>query len=99
MVANGQRRVPWAVSVFLAPTLIALRWASPKQSAALSSDRVDATCLHHASYWRVRHRDLWGGAAASFALLHGAGNSILTITRGTLLLAIFGPENYAYGLD
>jgi hypothetical protein len=36
-----------------------------------------------------------GGAAAAFALLHGAGNGILTIARGTLPLAIFGPENYA----
>ena len=37
-----------------------------------------------------------GGVAAMFALLHGAGNGILTIARGTLPLAIFGPENYAY---
>lgn len=39
-----------------------------------------------------------GGAAAPFALLHGAGNGILTIARGTPPLAIFGPENYAYRL-
>ena len=39
-----------------------------------------------------------GGAAVAFALLHGAGNGILTIARGTLPLAIFGPENYAYRL-
>jgi predicted MFS family arabinose efflux permease len=39
-----------------------------------------------------------GGAAAAFALLHGVGNGILTIARGTLPLAIFGPENYAYRL-
>jgi predicted MFS family arabinose efflux permease len=39
-----------------------------------------------------------GGAVAAFALLHGAGNGILTIARGTLPLAIFGPENYAYRL-
>ena len=39
-----------------------------------------------------------GGAAAAFALMHGAGNGILTIARGTLVLAIFGPENYAYRL-
>lgn len=39
-----------------------------------------------------------GGAAAAFALLHGAGNGILTIVRGTLPLAIFGPKNYAYRL-
>lgn len=39
-----------------------------------------------------------GGAAGVFALLHGAGNGILTIARGTLPLAIFGPENYGYRL-
>lgn len=32
------------------------------------------------------------------ALLHGAGNGLLTIARGTLPLAIFGPENYGYRL-
>jgi predicted MFS family arabinose efflux permease len=39
-----------------------------------------------------------GGAAAAFALLHGAGNGILTIARGTLPLAVFGPDNYGYRL-
>jgi MFS family permease len=40
-----------------------------------------------------------GGAAASvFAIFHGTGNGILTIARGTLPLAIFGPQNYAYRL-
>ena len=33
-----------------------------------------------------------------FALLHGAGNGILTIARGTVPLAVFGPENYGYRL-
>jgi MFS family permease len=33
-------------------------------------------------------------AAAAFALLHGAGNGLLTIARGTVPLALFGPENY-----
>jgi MFS family permease len=42
---------------------------------------------------------LAGGAAASaFAIFHGAGNGILTISRGTLPLAIFGPQNYGYRL-
>ena len=39
-----------------------------------------------------------GGAASVFALFHGVGNGILTIARGTLPLAIFGPENYGYRL-
>jgi predicted MFS family arabinose efflux permease len=32
--------------------------------------------------------------AAAFALLHGAGNGILTIAKGTLPLALFGPQGY-----
>jgi hypothetical protein len=32
--------------------------------------------------------------AAVFALLHGAGNGILTIAKGTLPLAIFGSQGY-----
>ena len=33
-----------------------------------------------------------------FTLLHGAGNGVLTIARGTVPLAVFGPENYGYRL-
>src|ERR1700684_4593041 len=39
-----------------------------------------------------------GAAAGAFAIFHGAGNGILTIARGTLPLAIFGPQNYGYRL-
>jgi MFS family permease len=42
---------------------------------------------------------LTGGAATSvFAVFHGAGNGVITIARGTLPLAIFGPQNYGYRL-
>lgn len=33
-------------------------------------------------------------AAAPFAILYGAGNGLFTIVRGTLPLAMFGPEGY-----
>jgi MFS family permease len=33
-------------------------------------------------------------AAYLFTLLHGAGNGVMTIAKGTLPLAIFGPEGY-----
>jgi predicted MFS family arabinose efflux permease len=33
-------------------------------------------------------------AAAVFGVLHGAGNGILTIAKGTLPLVIFGPQGY-----
>jgi MFS family permease len=39
-----------------------------------------------------------GGASGAFAALHGAGSGIMTIARGTVPLAIFGPENYGYRL-
>src|SRR6202158_197407 len=39
-----------------------------------------------------------GGAAGVFAIFHGAGHGILTLARGTLPLAIFGPQNYGYRL-
>lgn len=35
-----------------------------------------------------------GPAALLFTLLHGAGNGILTIAKGTLPLVIFGPHGY-----
>lgn len=37
-----------------------------------------------------------GFAAAALSVLHGVGNGILTISRGTVPLAIFGPVNYGY---
>lgn len=38
---------------------------------------------------------LFGAPAAyAFTLMHGAGNGVLTIAKGTLPLAIFGPEGY-----
>ena len=33
-------------------------------------------------------------ATTAFVLLHGGGNGILTIAKGTLPLAIFGPQGY-----
>ena len=35
-----------------------------------------------------------GPAAAVFTLLHGAGNGMLTVAKGTLPLALFGPAGY-----
>jgi hypothetical protein len=39
-----------------------------------------------------------GVASSAFAVLHGSGNGILTIARGTLPLALYGPDNYGYRL-
>ena len=39
-----------------------------------------------------------GGMAVPFTILHGGGHGILTIARGTVPLAVFGPVNYGYRL-
>ena len=42
---------------------------------------------------------IFGGvpvAASTFAVVHGAGNGMITIAKGTLPLAIFGPAGYGY---
>jgi hypothetical protein len=40
-----------------------------------------------------------GAGSATFAILHGSGNGILTIARGTVPLAVFGPAHYGYRLS
>ena len=39
------------------------------------------------------HRAL---AACAFSVVHGAGNGMITIAKGTLPLALFGPVGYGY---
>ena len=41
---------------------------------------------------------LGGPAAYAFAILHGAGNGVLTIAKGTLPLALFDPVGYGHRL-
>lgn len=64
----------------------AMRHVSPLLSARLAAmaHPVGAFCLM-----------LFGGPAATvFAVLHGAGNGILTVAKGTLPLALFGASGY-----
>ena len=65
-----------------------LRHVHPLLSARL------AAMLHPvgAAVWLV----LGAPASAVFAVLHGAGNGILTIAKGTLPLVYFGPLGYGY---
>ena len=62
------------------------RWSNPLISAKI------ANALHPIGAAVLT----LGGATviASFSIIHGAGNGILTIARGTLPLALFGPEGY-----
>jgi hypothetical protein len=57
----------------------------------LLSARLAATCHPVAAVALIA---LGGPAAYAFALIHGAGNGILTIAKGTLPLALFGAAGY-----
>jgi len=57
----------------------------------LLSARIAAACHPVAAVALVM---IGGPAAYAFALIHGAGNGILTIAKGTLPLALFGPAGY-----
>lgn len=83
-----------AVAALVGPAQVAarlmefglLRHMHPLRSAQLATlaHPVGASCLILAG----------GAAAVPFTLLHGAGNGILTIAKGTLPLVIFGPLGY-----
>jgi MFS family permease len=57
----------------------------------LISARI-AACLHPIG--AISLALLGAPAAIFFALVHGAGNGILTIAKGTLPLVLFGPKGY-----
>jgi predicted MFS family arabinose efflux permease len=62
-----------------------------RRAHPLVSARI-ATVLHSLGATALM---LFGGpAAAVFTVLHGAGNGLLTIAKGTLPLALFGPAGY-----
>lgn len=50
-----------------------------------------ATTLHPLAAWLLLG---WGAPAWLFAVLHGAGNGLLTVAVGTLPLALFGAAGY-----
>jgi MFS family permease len=76
---------PAQVAVRLAEFLV-LRRIDPLVSAKI------ATVLHPLG--AVALAILGPGGAALFSALYGAGNGLLTIARGTVPLAIFGPHGY-----
>lgn len=83
-----------AISALVGPAQVAgrlmefglLRHVHPLLSAKIAAlaHPIGAACLMIAG----------GPAAVLFTVLHGAGNGILTIAKGTLPLVIFGPLGY-----
>ena len=64
----------------------ALRWMHPLVSARLAAVLHPIGALTLVAFGPA--------AVTAFAVLHGAGNGLLTIAKGTLPLAIFGPVGY-----
>ncbi len=83
-----------AAAVLVGPAQVAARlveFGLMRRAHPLASARI-ATVLHPVG---VVVLALFGGpAAAVFTVLHGAGNGLLTIAKGTLPLALFGPAGY-----
>jgi MFS family permease len=83
-----------AAAALVGPAQVAARLAEffvMRHAHPLVSARI-AACMHPAGAAIFAMIGPWG--AALFTLLHGAGNGLLTIARGTVPLAIFGPEGY-----
>jgi MFS family permease len=98
MAAGTSATAAIAAGAFIGPAQVAARLMEAgllRRFHPLSSARL--ACLTHPAGVLVLM--LSGGAASiAFATLHGLGNGIITIARGTLPLAIYGPANYAYRL-
>ena len=93
-IAGARATIAIATSALVGPAQVgarliefgALRMVHPLVSARL------ATILHPLGAGALA---LFGpGAVIVFAVLHGAGNGLLSIARGTLPLAVFGPIGY-----
>jgi MFS family permease len=93
-VAGASTAVAIAAGALLGPAQVAARvleFSLLRRFHPLASARLGAVAHPVAAVGLV----VFGGPAAyAFTLLHGAGNGILTISKGTLPLALFGPSGY-----
>jgi MFS family permease len=93
-LAGASTAAAIAASALMGPAQVAARlfeFGVLKRLHPLVSTRL-ALLLHPAGAALLGL--LGGPGAAGFALLHGGGNGLLTISRGTLPLALFGPVGY-----
>jgi MFS family permease len=92
--AGASTAVAIAAGALLGPAQVAARvleFSLLRRFNPLASARLRALAHPVAALCLV----IFGGPAAyAFTLLHGAGNGILTISKGTLPLALFGSQGY-----
>ncbi|MGS4944128.1 MFS transporter [Meridianimarinicoccus sp. RP-17] len=92
--AGASTAVAIAAGALIGPAQVAARmleFGLLRRFHPLVSTRIAAAAHPVAAVALV---GLGGPAAYAFALLHGAGNGILTIAKGTLPLALFGAAGY-----
>ncbi|MGP1355764.1 MFS transporter [Roseicyclus sp.] len=92
--AGASTAVAIAAGALIGPAQVAARvleFGFLRRYHPLISTRVAAAAHPVAAVALVA---VGGPAAYAFALLHGAGNGILTIAKGTLPLALFGAAGY-----
>lgn len=94
LAAGASTTVAIAAGALIGPAQVAARvleFGLLRRFHPLVSTRVAAAAHPLAAVALV---SFGGPAAYAFALLHGAGNGILTIAKGTLPLALFGAAGY-----
>jgi len=82
-----------AAGALVGPAQVGARFAEftlMRRAQPVVAARV-ATCLHPLG---AALMVVFGMPTAGFALLHGAGNGLLTIAAGTLPLSLFGAKGY-----
>ena len=87
---GGDRRGALVGPAQVAARLARVRAAALAPSADLGAHRRRCCTRSAPRCWSL----LGPAGAAAFAVLHGAGNGMITIAKGTLPLAIFGPAGY-----
>ncbi|MDN2565788.1 MFS transporter [Aquibium sp. A9E412] len=96
--AGASTAVALAAGALIGPAQVAARvleFSLLRRCHPLASTRLAAAAHPLAAVALVT----FGGAASyAFAILHGAGNGILTIAKGTLPLALFGTVGYGQRL-
>jgi len=89
-----------AAAALVGPAQVAARFAEFLSVHHIGPHPVSvarvAAFLHPAAAGALAFVGGAGVMAPLFALLHGAGNGLLTIARGTLPLALFGPVGYGF---
>ena len=93
-IRNGRLNVAVLAAALIGPAQVAARvleFALVRRIQPITTARL-ATLGHPLGAAALL---LGGGIAAPvFAVLHGMGNGVMTIVKGTLPLAVFGPAGY-----